>query len=90
MRGGFIELRTFEIKNIPITYVPNKEKSLIENVKRISLLNEKLSSIGNKKTDERVKLEKEISRIDKEIDKGVYKIYGITLEEQKIIEGSLK
>ena len=46
--------------------------------------------MNNKQTDEKAQLEKEIQKIDNEIDEEVYKLYGITEEEKKIIEGSLK
>ncbi len=35
-------------------------------------------------------MKEEINRTDAEIDELIYKIYGITKEEQKIIEESLK
>ncbi len=63
---------------------------IVVKVERMIQLNKKLSQIGDKKTDERVKIEDEIKRTDKEIDELVYKIYGITEEEKKIIEESLK
>ena len=40
--------------------------------------------------DEKARLEKEIQKLDSEIDEEVYKLYGITEEEKKIIEESLK
>jgi len=36
------------------------------------------------------KSEQDIKNIDYEIDEEVYKLYGITDEEKKVIEGSLK
>ena len=39
---------------------------------------------------EKEKIEKEINKTDNEIDELVYKLYGITEEEKKIIEESLK
>ncbi len=53
-------------------------------------LNKRLNEIGDKKTDERARIEEEIKRTDAEIDELVYKIYGITEEERKIIEESLR
>lgn len=43
-----------------------------------------------KQTDSKAQLEKEIQKLDDEIDEEVYKLYGITAEEKKIIEESLK
>ena len=45
----------------------------------------RLSVFGDKKTSETSKLESEIAAIEKEIDKDVYKIYGINEEEGKVI-----
>ena len=53
-------------------------------------LNKKLQEIGDKNTLEKQKLEEEIKKTDNEIDELVYKLYGITEEEKKIIEESLK
>ena len=46
--------------------------------------------MNNKQTDQKAQLEKEIQKLDNEIDEEVYKLYGITEEEKKIIEDSLK
>ena len=53
-------------------------------------LNKKLQEIGDKNTLEKQKIEQEIKKTDNEIDELVYKLYGITEEEKKIIEESLK
>jgi hypothetical protein len=53
-------------------------------------LNKRLNEIGEKKTDERARIEEETKHTDNEIDELVYKIYGITEAEKKIIEESLK
>ena len=46
--------------------------------------------MNSKQTDFKAQLEKEIQKIDNEIDEEVYKLYGITDEEKKIIEERLK
>jgi len=53
-------------------------------------LNKKLQEIEDKNTLEKQKLEEEIKKTDNEIDELVYELYGITEEERKIIEQSLK
>jgi hypothetical protein len=91
MRGGFIELRTFEIEQLPIKKFPEtKQQPLIKLVDKMLSLNKRLNEIGDKKTDKRDKIEEEIKKTDAEIDELVYKIYGITAKEKKIIEDSLK
>lgn len=52
--------------------------------------NKRLVELGDKNTSEIAKLKEEIERTDKEIDELVYKIYGTTEDEKKIIEDSLK
>jgi hypothetical protein len=53
-------------------------------------INERLNELGDKKTDERTKLEEEIKKTDSEIDELVYEIYGISQAERTTIENSLK
>ena len=52
-------------------------------------LNKKLQE-DNLSQLEKQKLEQEIKKTDNEIDELVYQLYGITEEEKKIIEESLK
>lgn len=53
-------------------------------------LNKRLNELGDKMTVERQRIEEEINKTDAEIDELVYGLYGITDEEKKIIEESLK
>jgi len=53
-------------------------------------LNKKLQEISDKNTLEKQKLQEEIKKTDNEIDELVYQLYGITEEEKKIIEESLR
>jgi len=78
-------------KKFPIKIIPESEQQpLIKLVDKMLYLNKRLNEIGDKKTDERAGIEEEIKHTDNEIDELVYKIYGITDEEKKIIEESLK
>ena len=80
-----------DIKKLPIKAIPETEQQpLIKLVDKMLSLNKCLNEIGAKKTDERAEIEEEIKHTDNEIDELVYKIYGITEEEKKIIEESLK
>ena len=58
---------------------------MTQHVEKMLQLNEKLLKIGDKLTDERVVIEKEI----KKIDELVCKIYGMSEAEKEIIEDSL-
>ncbi len=63
---------------------------LSEHVEKIEKLNSRLAEFGGKKTEQSAQINEEITLIDAEIDELVYKLYGITEEEKKIIAGSLK
>jgi type I restriction-modification system DNA methylase subunit len=77
---GKISLPDTKIDNFVFTNLVNK----------MLLLSKSLNEIGDKKTDERQRIEEEIKRTDAEIDELVYKLYGITEEEKKVIEESLE
>ncbi len=63
---------------------------MIETVDKLLTLNNRLNEIGDKKTDERSRIDEEIDKTDEEIDNLVYKIYGITEEEKRVIDRSFK
>jgi len=79
------------IRNLPLKIVSGgQQQSIIKLVDKMLSLNKRLNEIKDKQTDEKARLEKEIQKIDNEIDQEAYKIYDITKEEQKIIEESLR
>ncbi|MEM5792748.1 MAG: N-6 DNA methylase [Candidatus Aenigmatarchaeota archaeon] len=89
--GNQLQIDKAPILQLPIKLAPESEQQpLIKLVDKMLSLNKRLNEIGDKKTDERAKIEEEIKKTDAEIDELVYKIYGITEEEKKIIEESLK
>lgn len=53
------------------------------------LLNKRLNELGDKQTPERERFGKEIKETDEKIDQLVYKIYGLTAKEIKVVEESL-
>jgi len=86
----FQKILIVNAKKFPIKIVDEpQQQEIVELVDKILLLNKRLNEIGDKITDERARIEKKIEKIDRQIDELVYKIYGITEKEQKIIEGSL-
>ena len=79
------------LEKLPIKPLPEpQQQPLIKLVDKMLSLNKRLNEIGDKKTDERAKIEEEIKKTDAEINELVYKIYGITAEEKKVIEESFK
>ena len=75
---------------MPFRIDPTKENDMIQLVDRMITFSKKLAEFGDKNTPETARLKEEITKTDAEIDELVYKIYGITKEEKKIIEESLK
>jgi len=89
--GGYLDLRGTQIVELPIKIIPeHQQRPFIEIVDKMHSLNKRLNEIGDKKTDERQRIEEEIKKTDAEIDEQIYKLYGITGEEKKIIEESLR
>lgn len=89
--GGYLRFKPMFTKKLPIHLAtPSEQKPIIELVDRMLSLNKKLSELGDKNTSETARLKEEISATDAKIDDLVYKLYGITDEERKIIEESLK
>lgn len=82
MKNALLELPIISNKKIG--------EKIIYLVDKMLSLNKRLNEIGEKKTEERARIEDEIKRTDKEIDELVYKLYGITNDERKIIEESLQ
>jgi len=86
----FAQVKTVYIKKIPLKLNNKLETNISELVKKQLELNKRLSGFGDKRTDERAEIEEQIERTDAQIDQLVYKLYGLTAKEQKIIEESLK
>jgi len=94
---GGLSIHPEDIRNLPIRKIDfmKSEELKIHNdlanlVDKMLSLNKRISEIGDKQTNERAKIEEEIEKTDNEIDETVYKIYGITENEKKIIEASVK
>jgi hypothetical protein len=79
------------LSKVPIRTIPESEQQpIIQLVEKMLSLNKRLNELGDKQTNERQEIEDEIKKTDAEIDELVYKLYGITEEEKKIIKDSLK
>lgn len=90
-RDSTPQLKNIDLDKFPIKLISESQrKPIIKLVAKMLALNESLSQTEDKMTDKRAKLEDEIKQTDQTIDELVYKIYGITESEKKIIENSLK
>ncbi len=89
--GGYLRFKPMFTKQLPIHLAtPVEQKPIVELVDRMLSLNKKLADLGDKNTTETARLKEEIAATDAKIDSLVYALYGITEEEKKIIEDSLK
>ncbi len=87
VRGGYLRFKPMFSKQVPIKQIPeSQQQSIIKLVDKMLSLNKRLNEIGDKKTDERAKIEEEIKKTDTEIDRLVYNLYGLTEDEIKIVE----
>ena len=79
LRGGYYDYRYQYVELFPMAK-PTKstESNIIQLMDKMLSLNKRLNEIGDKKTDERQRIEEEIKKTDAEIDELVYKLYGIT------------
>lgn len=91
-QGNALQVDKAPLKSLPIRAVDfknSKEKAahnkLVSLVDRMLELNKKKNALLP--SHKRDKVEREIAVIDEKIDELVYKLYGITDEERKIIEG---
>ena len=85
-----MDLDDYYLGKIPLPNTKIDNQDFIHLVNKMLSLNKQLIEIGDKKTDERQRIEEEIKKTDAEIDELVYKLYGITDDEKKIIGESLR
>ena len=82
MAQGFFQFQSPQLRILPIAKPSKREHEKITKlVKKIIALNTKLKNTQTKES-----IEKEIKRLDLQIDKLVYKLYDLTENEMKIIE----
>ena len=91
LSGGYFRVGPPQIKNLPIRLPSSKtqEQKIVGLVDRMLKLQKKVHD-GKIAGREKEMLEQQIKQTDYEIDEEVYKLYGITDEERKVIEESLK
>jgi len=76
LAGGYLSINKFTIENLPLIEVENKIQKIISELVDQILLSKKQNP------------EADTSKLEKQIDKLVYKLYDLTEEEIKIIESS--
>jgi len=77
-------------KSFPIRLPDKKQESYITSLVDQMLMLQKKLHEGKPQGNEKERLEQQIKNIDYEIDQEVYNLYGLTKEEIRIVEESLK
>ena len=83
-RGGYLRFWTQYLEQIPIPPKPSQDK-ISPLVTKMLELNKKLKEANV--PDTKTMLQRQIEATDKEIDRLVYELYGLTADEIKIVEG---
>jgi fido (protein-threonine AMPylation protein) len=93
IRGGFFRYFTQFIEQIPIRRInfsdpadKAKHDRMVSLVERMLELHKRRSS--TKSPNDKTRLQRQIDATDREIDRLVYNLYGLTEEEIKIVEGT--
>ena len=89
LAGGYLRIGSPQLKQLPII-VPSKNRitKVVKKVDEIVSLNQKLQKlhlIMDEKEHNEIK--EEIEKTDKKIDEEVYKLYGLTEDEIRAVEG---
>jgi hypothetical protein len=88
-KGGFFKISSAYLNELPIKKIsPEQQKPFIKLANRMLDLNKQLQQ--EKSDSKRERLQQQIKDTDYEIDQRVYKLYGLTKEEIKIVEDNLK
>jgi hypothetical protein len=91
-RGGYLALNRQYIEQLPIHPINFSDKSdKAKHAKMIALVERMMDLHGRltkaKAPDDKTKLQRQIDATDREIDRLVYDLYGLTEEEIGIVEG---
>lgn len=87
----FPKVKKAYLDQIPIHLASlSDQQPIIKLVESMLEMNKRLVEMGETQSTDRRRLEEEIKRTDAKIDELVYKLYGITEEERKIIEESFE
>lgn len=74
-------------KKIPLPkYDKNRQDGIAKLARGLITMHKKLFDLGGQQTNETQRLKDEIERTQKEIDNGIYALYGLDQDEMKIIE----
>lgn len=87
MSGGYFQFQAPQLRLLPILIPGSNERISLENiVNRMILIQSKYKSC--KTPQEQNNLKRQLDATDRQIDKLVYELYGLTDDEIKIVEGT--
>jgi len=87
MSGGYFQFQAPQLRVLPIVKISEEAQNKISTlVNKIVSLNKRLNELKDKRTDEKYKIEEKVKKTDAEIDELVYKLYGLSEKEIKIVE----
>lgn len=90
-RGVGVDIGVLVYRKFPVHKATTKEQApLIKLVDNILDLNNKYLKVRDKHTSEADRLKRQIEETDSDIDDLVYKLYGLTEEDIKVVEGNSK
>lgn len=85
-RKIFPQFKVNELEKFPIyNAILKEQKVIIQSVDKILSLNREIRKVVEN-SEKWISIKSEIERTDKKIDEEVYKLYGLTSEEIKIVE----
>jgi hypothetical protein len=85
--GGYLDLRGVQIEQLPIKIAEKLDQEyIIRLVDEILVLKKRLYEIEEKKTDENIRLKESLKKLQEEVDKSIFKIYGLTENEKKMCD----
>lgn len=87
-KGGYYSFGKHSFEHFPLPSEDLFDYSLVTLVENMIMLHKKLSSV-NTPQDERI-IKMQIYKVDSQINARVYDLYGLTDDEIRIVEGSLK
>ncbi len=95
-RGGYWAYSRQYIARLPIRVLDiskatekRQHDALVALAEQMLKLQERLVAEGDIRDEDRIQLEREISRTERDIDELVYDLYGVTQDERRLVENEV-
>jgi len=86
-RGVGVDVGVLKFRQFPVYRARTDEQKLvIDLVQNMLILKKRLMELEDKQTNERIKIENDIKKVDKEIDEIIYNLYTVSRGQIQIIE----